>query len=424
MKPRSISSPVLGTLSGKGLINKPFRFLKPDSAKSGPMKYVDYRPPKLVKTTKRWYVEYYYRVPIELRTDKADWQRFRVFESINRYKTDEYAGLLLSAVERALEKGFSPFKYEKEAFIERTAPKETKPTALSLNVALDKFIDNAREKGLRPKTVQNYGTIVNFLKEYFLNGNKIYEPVKSFTKDDIKNFLRDSRKKHGWVNYTFNNYLGFTSTIFNWFVKEDILTTSPVKGIEELPINITRHKYYDDKTAGKLKELMLKQDQFIYKVCMSVYYAGIRPKSELRFLKVENILADRDLIFIPAEISKNRKDDYIQLDQDLKQMLLPWLKYPGEYYLFGDKGVPSKKHTAANRFANLYKVFKDRLKLGEDFTLYSWKHTRAIHLAEAGASPYEIMQLFRHYSLEMTIKYLRGMGCNISREISDKSRKF
>ncbi len=387
------------------------------------MKYADYRPARIVKTKTRWYVEYYYRVPLELREKVGkEWQRFRVFEDINIFKTDDYAETLRNAINIKLAAGEGPYDYPKEVF---AVEEEVKPQALSLNVALDKFMENCREKDLRPKTLQNYRTVVNYLKEYFLKAdNKIYRPVAYFSKDDMKTFLKESKQKNKWQNYTFNNYLGFAKTIFNWFVKEDIIEKSPFRDIEDLPVNITKHKYYDHVTSDKLKELMLKDDPMIYKVCMCVYYAGLRPKSELRFLKIENILADRDLIFIPASISKNRKDDYVQMDRNMKEMLSAWLQFPKDYYLFGPDGEPSEKHTSANTFSNRFKKFKIKLRLGEDFTLYSWKHTRAIDLAEAGADPYQIMQLFRHSSLDITIKYLRGLGCNISSEISDKSRKF
>ena len=47
-----------------------------------------YRPPKLRRYKSGWFVEYYYRVPEDLREmyGNKDWYRFRVREEMNRRK--------------------------------------------------------------------------------------------------------------------------------------------------------------------------------------------------------------------------------------------------------------------------------------------------------------------------------------------------
>src|ERR1700761_6050878 len=96
----------------------PFRFLKHYSDQVLG-KFINWKPPKLYKG-KRWWIEYQFRIPEELRHryKGAKWKGFPVFEDINRYKSDEYAELLLKAVRFALEQGFNPFEYEQKAFLE------------------------------------------------------------------------------------------------------------------------------------------------------------------------------------------------------------------------------------------------------------------------------------------------------------------
>ena len=65
---------------------------------------------------KRWWIEYQFRVPPavhHLHKNKT-WEKFRVFEDINRYKSDKYAQVLLTAINFALKEGFDPFEYEKQ----------------------------------------------------------------------------------------------------------------------------------------------------------------------------------------------------------------------------------------------------------------------------------------------------------------------
>jgi hypothetical protein len=78
-------------------------------------KFGKYRPPRLYKGA-RWRIEYQFRVPPCVRHlhKNKTWEKFRVFEDINRYKSDEYAQGLLAAVNFALKEGFDPFEYEKQ----------------------------------------------------------------------------------------------------------------------------------------------------------------------------------------------------------------------------------------------------------------------------------------------------------------------
>jgi hypothetical protein len=90
------------TVQSSGLNIKPFSFLKNYSDQNSDQvlgKFINWKPSKLYKGT-RWWIEYQFRIPEELRPryKGAKWKGFPVFEDINRYKTDEYAKLLLKAV--------------------------------------------------------------------------------------------------------------------------------------------------------------------------------------------------------------------------------------------------------------------------------------------------------------------------------------
>jgi hypothetical protein len=77
-----------------------------------------------------------------------------------------------------------------------------------------------------------------------------------------------------------------------------------------------------------------------------------------------------------------------------------------------------------NYYGEKFRKLKESLEIHKDFTLYSIKSTRAIHLAQDGADPYTIMQLFRHSGLDITMSYLRDLGININREATEKGIRF
>lgn len=405
----------------KGTSDVPFRFLRSNSATIVPTKHIHFRPARLVKTKARWYIEYWYAVPSELYHlhGNKEWKRFRVFEDINRVKTEEYANQLLTAVNEELAGGFNPF--DKKLLQVRN--QDITPTEWSLNHGLEQYIVYCVNKGLRKKTIQTYDITVNFIKEYFLKGNRIYQPLSSFTRKDISKMLSDLKDEKQWNSNTYNNYLSLISSMFNWFVREEKIDKSPVKGLEQKKVSISMHKYYDDAAAKKIKDALKQGNPYLLSFCEFIYYTGTRPKSEARLLQVKHLLFDRELIFIPGHISKNKKDDYIPMAPELEKALSHLKGQDPEIYIWGLRG-PAEKPASQNHFAALYKPYKDRLGLSEDFTIYSWKHSRAIDLANAKVDPYAIMKLFRHSGLDITMKYLRDLGVQVDWKQYDIQKKF
>lgn len=410
-------NPPFATSEKKALKINAFCFSRDTSATLMPRLYSHYRPPKIKKTKSRWYIEYWYRVPPELKSEynNKEWHRFRVMEDINRYKTDDYAAWLLKRVQDALQSGYNPFDQETPYFI-KEEPEQ--PNAWSLNAGLDAFIEYCKDKRLRHKTIQSYKTLVNFLKDYFLKDNQIYKPIASFTKNDLKAFIAD--KKKGWNNSTTNNYISFTKVIFNWFVKEDVIIKSPAIALEALPVNISRHKYYSDKIIADLKELLLKRDPYLWEFIQFIYFTTLRPQSEAIKLQNSSILWDRKLLYVPAHISKTGVDRYVPLGDEVLNVLQSRKTQPLEYYIFGG----GKPHSI-NYIAGKFKPFKEKLGLGKDFSLYGIKHTRIIHLKSDGVPDADIMSLTGHTSYESYSKYLRELGLTVNAEkLNIKTRKL
>lgn len=395
-----------------------FSILNKSSATAVPQKYVIYKPPVIVKG-KRWYVEYWYLVPVELRDKyKKQYIRFRVFEEINKYRTDEYAQLLREMILYVLESGWSPFDNELAELTLKITPKEW-----SLSFGLDKYLEYCEEQGLRPKTIQSYGTVVNYLKEYFYKDNRVFKPLSVFTKQDIKDFMNHYKKLNNWQANTYNGYLGYVAIIFNWFVKEEKILRSPVVGIEAKKGPITRHKVYDDKTFQLLKDNIRRANPYLFLFIEFIYYTCIRPKSEARLLQVKHLLFDRNIIQIPGSVAKNKEGDYVPMGEELKARLIHLKDLHPETYIWGLYG-PAKRPASQNYFATMFKPFKDKLGLNKDYTIYGLKHTRCIHLVSEGANPYDIMRLFRHSSLEQTMKYMKDLGLTDYSEVLKKGRKF
>lgn len=333
----------------------------------------------------KWYVEYSFRNP-----DTKKFERIKVYENINRLKGDEreaYADELRQAVDHFLKLGYNPF--------EEYEPMQVAVKNWTVIQGLNYFKQSLPDLGLRKRSIQTYESVLRMLY-------KELDPVKDqhikdLTKQQISIALLSAKKRNSWCNTTFNNNLTFVIAILNKLIDVDagILEINPAERIKPLPQTITKHRYFDDATFDKIKENASTE---LLAFIMFLYHTGTRP-NEARQLTDQHILRDRKLLFIPASISKNKKDDYVPLSGYILSNYVT-------------KGGLFKQ--SVNYYGRKFRELKNSLKLQKDFTLYSIKHTAAIAMAKKNVPPYEMMKFFRHSGLDITMAYLRQLGQEIT----------
>lgn len=373
-------------------IGADFSFIRTYGATMG-AKHINYKPAEIYRG-KKWYVYYSYWNP-----EKGKFKRFRVYEDINRLKgqeQEEFAELLKKAINYGLSKGFDPFEFAKA----QSQIKAVK--AWSLVQGLNYFKQNLVNRGLRIRSQKIYGSVLKFLYKYL--SSLLNEDISKITKNQILTAFRKAQTERKWTNSTYNTYITFVRTIFNFLINEEILIVNPCQ-IKFLPETFKRHKYFSDDIFNRIKE---ESDPELLRFMMFLYHTGTRPNEAMQ-LKYENIQRDRKLLFIPAAISKNRKDGFVPLTDYVLE------NYQGEGLIF----------TAIERhYSRLFAKVKKKLKLPSEYTMYSIKATRAIHLTQEGVSIYFIMQLFRHSNPMTTMSYLRDIGANIDMSSVEKGIKF
>ncbi len=91
---------------------------------------------------------------------------------------------------------------------------------------------------------------------------------------------------------------------------------------------------------------------------------------------------------------------------------------PRAYIFF--KTDPTKP-VAINYFIGRFRPILTTLGFGNEYQLYSWKHTGAVAAVRAGASLKELQIQLRHHSLEEVDKYIRQLGVN---DLQDLEGRF
>ncbi len=251
-------------------------------------------------------------------------------------------------------------------------------------------------------------TQLNRLQEYFLKDKK---NLASQINEDMALQFADwltTVKQIG--NRTRNNNINALITVFNFLQKRKIINKIPFLGISMLPSVARSHTAFMPKEVIAFKD-HCKKDEQLWLFCQFMYYVFVRPREELRHLKIGDI--SEKTIVIHYGTAKNRKTEHVMIPKPLELIIEKYMlrSYPAQHYIFGKSGVPSDTptyyHQLYRRHAN---ILQQCGLIGKNIDMYSWKHTGVIALWKATQNIQLIREQCRHSELISTMKYLRDLG--------------
>jgi integrase len=371
-----------------------------------------------VKMTKsgKWYVQYSVR---DVQTDKMN--RFRIYDGFESCESDDgrisLAQKLIDEYTDKLQKGWTPYvqpkiiyedhlMYSSQAAMSSRLRSESPTT----NAYMSEFIEE-KSSEVVSKTYETYVSKLRLFSTYLKDIGKENEIVQLIDNDIIISFMRHIAEKKKLSRSTMDKYQQILYTFFEWLrSRKKIKMENPVTNIPRVGI------LKDEAAAGlperfrhRLQAEIEKEDPQLWLCCLLQYYAAIRPGNEMRFLKVKDINFDAKIITIRNYHAKNGRTEAIQMPDALYGWLI---KYnidmaPGDYYVFGNTGVPGTKELGKNSLRMRFNKFRDRLFLPKDVKLYSWKHSGAQELSNMGVNMHEISRHLRHKSITTTEHYTR-----------------
>lgn len=383
-----------------------------------------FRTPKLKKNNDgKWFVEYYFFNPSTLK-----YQRFKVYEDINRFEGKEkeiYAKRLCDAVERALVKGFNPIEAELVS-ADDESPLRLEET-LTIGESLTKFIEYKESLTLSYKTVKNYKNFTNHFNKWLFNNKLLNKPADSINVEMINKCLNDLRIANDWKGKTHNSFRNAFRVYMSYLidVRDIEFKKFDFKKINIMKENITRNEYYHGELRNRVRA-ELEKHPVIDRFCRAIYYSCMRPFEELCHIKVKDVDLDNRIIKISAEVGKTGSR-YVPICDELYELFNSEMKiknYPLEHYVFSYEALPGPNSVSKNYYPSRYKKIKAAVGLNEDYTMYSWKHTRVTDLLVAGYSDAEVMDLTGHRDTEGYDKYKRNIGMKLNSKIKGKTIEF
>ncbi|MDV4026057.1 integrase, partial [Elizabethkingia anophelis] len=295
--------------------------------------------------------------------------------------------------------------------------------------ALD-FAMEKKKAVLSPKSYLDYSCTVNFFKLAIshLKFNKL--PISNCQRIHVKSVLDYLQEERSWTAKNYNKHLGYIKSVFSELVEWELISSNPVRDIRtqkeektesNIPLTDEEHKIVFD--------FLKKRNYNFYVYCSFIYHCGIRPY-ELTQIKCKYINLEENLIFLPAEITKNDNDSYVPILGNLKELIKNFDLSNPEHYMFGTWIPNGGRHSQRSWFCpNAYRVKRDtatklwntlvKKELGINKNLYSLKHKGANDKINAGMDLKTVKEIFRHSDEKITEIYAKAARMKRFKEASE-----
>ena len=276
-----------------------------------------------------------------------------------------------------------------------------------LDDALKKYEANL-ERLPKKKTRQSYSSRLAVMREYIagmvLPPRYVYQYDTAFVSDFL-DWLYFEREVSG---RTRNNYRGWCSSLAAFLMERDYIAENPVAKIRNVAENPKKRQPLSASMLSKLSEYLRASNLMMLLACMMEYYTMIRPE-ELSSITIGDISVKEQSVFIPAEVSKNKRDGKVGLNDEIVKLMIDLgvLSLPSHYYLFGDKLRTCETKGSSEMFRRQWIKIRKKLGWSDDYQFYSLKDSGIRDLANSAGIVIARDQA-RHTDISTTNKYLQG----------------
>lgn len=239
---------------------------------------------------------------------------------------------------------------------------------------------------------------------------------KEWTKETVNAFFFEHLTNERKIKEsTYNDYIRHLKNALAWCKKEHLMEDIKKRKAVCIPA-----QYFTESQRTFLISVLKKENPDLWFAVQFVYYCFIRPRSELTFLKIGDIILEDKRILIPAKVAKNGKQEYVAIPDAFFPIVERKVlgKNPNEYLFPGRWGGK----IGLNTYGKQHRLLLKKLDFDTDrYKLYSWKHTGAVAAVRAGINLKDLQIQLRHHSLDQVDAYLRQLGVS---DLGNLQKKF
>ena len=363
--------------------------------------------------SKKWYVEYFYRVPGEDAPRKrrvstglcsgTAAQRYAIASQIIADVTKQLKSpdLLRMKPEdvRPVLKDDTTTRPEAERYARRE-------TAIRVENIAAAYLGELRAS-VAQKTYETYKSKLKYFAQWVRETGIV---CVNMTHEDAILFFRWLAEDRHLTRRSIGKYKQIVHSLYDWLRARGEVTDNPIRDIPNYGCIVDNAPMPLGKSdIERLRDAIRKDDPYLWLACEMQYYLALRPGQELRLLQVRDIDIQHKQIVVMAANAKNRSKAVVPVPDNLIEHILRLgiMNYAPDMYVFGKYNVPSRKPTGKNTLRERFNRYRDDLRIDKRVKFYSWKHTGAISMVENGASVWELQAHMRHSSITTTEDYIR-----------------
>lgn len=273
------------------------------------------------------------------------------------------------------------------------------------------LIKRYNDDNLRLATMRSYISRLNMLEKWNKSREVPITYIYQFDRLFISKFLDYIYIELDNTVCTHNHYLVWLGNFSSYLTEKMYLSTKPTEGMQ----TIRKSKSTPSKTRKNLKEAdiirlrdyLTDRNKSFLLACYLLYYTMIRPR-EMSFLRIQYIHLKKQTIFVPGEISKNRKDAVVTLPAKVIHLMLDLqiFDYPGDYYLFSKDFKPGTQYRSPKHFGDYWvRYVKEKLKFPKTYQFYSLKGTGITNMLHNCKDVLSVRDQARHSDISTTNIY-------------------
>lgn len=360
----------------------------------------------------------------------------------------QYLITLRDSLEYLLEKGFNPYEDNDITLLEEEGkPKNVKvateldliatqkPTlvATEKNDVVESILTikeafsialKIKQSSLSDSSYLNFKGRINRFKKW-IDEDK---PISFLTRKEVNNYLNEVLEKSSARNR--NNTRIDLSSLFEVLFNNEIIPENFIKKINVLKSKPERNKTYTPEMQENIYSFLEQNDPILLLFIKFVSYNFLRPVEVCR-LKVGDLDINDRKLYVRA---KNKAVKIKIIPEILIEDLPDLSKLDKDTFLFTPTGLGKEwvatENNRRDNFSKRFKsVVKDHFLLGEDYGMYSFRHTFITKLYKKlriNYSPFEaksnLMLITGHSSMVSLEQYLRDIDAELPEDYSELLR--
>jgi integrase len=253
------------------------------------------------------------------------------------------------------------------------------------------YLKLALDNKIKGEYSDKYKSMLRFVYDGFVS----YSTDENITSNNVKTYLNQYA-----LGVSYNTIKRHLNVLINE-ARNIGMNSNPMESIKAKKTKAKLHKPYKDINLI-LNEIKLFSDN-LYLCCLMTYGCLLRPHREIRELKWSDFSDDLGYIHLSGNRNKSGKNRIVPVPIYIRELLV---KGQPQHNIFTDTTRPLNE----DYFKTLWGRFKRVSKLlGQDQTLYSFRHTGAIEIFKRTGSITKLQKAMGHSSINVSLTYLRGL---------------